>query len=73
MKRAKDGSDEEDAEDGTQPMNAVQLANRAMEIYCTKISNLIQLDVHGNDLRLPQLQRKIRKFMECFGEVSSSS
>ena len=66
MARALEASDDED--DGSLSMNAVQIANRAMEMYNLPVSNLAQADVHGNDLRLPKLQRKVRKFLECFAE-----
>ena len=61
MARALENSDDDDDDDGTLHMNAVQMANRAMEMYNLPISNLAQVDVHGNDLRLPKLQRKLRK------------
>ncbi|KAL3929276.1 MAG: hypothetical protein SGPRY_002025, partial [Prymnesium sp.] len=66
MARALEASDDDD--DGSLSMNAVQLANRAMEIYNIPISSFAQADTHGNDLRLPKLQRKLRKFLECFAE-----
>ncbi|KAL1519991.1 hypothetical protein AB1Y20_023473 [Prymnesium parvum] len=65
MARALEASDDEE---DSMAMNAVQLANRAMEMYNLPISSLAQADVHGNDLRLPKLQRKLRKFLECFAE-----
>jgi len=71
MRRAAEGSDDDEDGIDSLSMNAVQLANRAMEVYNTQISNLAQLDVHGNDLRLPLLERKLRKFAECFGEEIS--
>lgn len=67
MARAKgEGSDDED--EGAMTMNALQLANRAMELYNGPVSNMAQLDTYGNDLRLPLLERKLRKFTECFAE-----
>ena len=42
-----------------------------MGVYNMPISNQPQLDPHGNDLRLPQLERKLRKFLECFAEEAS--
>ena len=50
--------DEED--DGT--LTAPQLATRVMELYNLPISNMKQLDTFGNDLRVPQLERKLREF-----------
>ena len=67
MARALEASDD-DEEEGSLSMNAVQLANRSMEWYNVPISNLAQRDVYGNDLRQPKLQRKGRKFLECFAE-----
>eukprot|EP00966_Prymnesium_polylepis_P200139 4638151-Prymnesium_polylepis.1 len=66
MARALEASDDED--DGSMSMNAVQLANRAMDTYNLPVSNIKQADVHGNDLNAPKLQRKLRKFLECFAE-----
>ena len=68
MAKALEASDDDEGNDGSLTMNAVQMANRAMEMYNLPISNLAQADVHGNDLRLPKLQRKLRKFLECFAE-----
>lgn len=66
MARARgEGSDDEDE---AANMNALQLANRAMELYNRPVSNMPQLDPYGSDLRVPLLQRKLRKFMECFAE-----
>jgi len=65
LARAKEASDDDD-DDGNLP--ADQLAVMAMACYNTPISNLPQLDPYGNDLRVPQLERKLRKFLECFGE-----
>jgi len=42
-----------------------------MELYNLPISNLKQLDPYGNDLRVPKLERKLRKFLECFGEEAA--
>ena len=75
LKRAREGSDDDgDGDDDAgemPPQNAVQLCNRAMDAYNLPISNQRQADVHGNDLRLPQLERKLRKFLECFGEEAA--
>mmetsp|Transcript_58696 Transcript_58696/g.127489 ORF Transcript_58696/g.127489 Transcript_58696/m.127489 type:complete len:231 (-) Transcript_58696:21-713(-) len=68
MRRARECSDDEDEDEDALSLNALQLANRAMETYNAPISNMQQLDVHGNDLRLPQLERKLRKFLDCFAE-----
>lgn len=37
-------------------------------VYNEPVSNMLQRDVHGNDLRLPTLERKLRRFAECFAE-----
>ena len=70
MQRARAGSDDDD-EMAALSMTAAQLASRAMDVYNVPISNLKQADCHGNDLRLPQLERKLRKFCEYFGEEVS--
>ena len=70
MQRARAGSDDDD-EMAALSMSAAQLASRAMDVYNVPISNLKQADCHGNDLRLPQLERKLRKFCEYFGEEVS--
>jgi len=71
MQRAREASDDDDDDDddaAAADMNAEQLADSSMKVYNTPIAKMAQLDVHGNDLRLPQLERKMRKFIECFAE-----
>lgn len=72
LAKARAASDDED-DDGELSMNAVQLANRSMEMYNTPVSNMPQLDPMGNDLRLPLIERKTRKFLECFAEDAQIS
>ena len=66
LARAREASDDEENDD----LNAsvATLLERAMRVYNLPVSNLPQLDPYGNDLRVPALERKIRKFLACFGE-----
>jgi len=70
LERAREASDDEDDEESLN-LTAAQLAGRAMAAYNLPVSKLPQLDPHGNDLRVPQLERKLRKFLECFAEEAS--
>ena len=62
--QASDNDDDDDA----LSLSASELCDRAMSVYNEPISNLAQRDVHGNDLRLPKLERKLRKYVEFFAE-----
>ena len=70
LERARQESDEDD-EDESLNMSAAELASKAMTVYNTPISNMPQRDAYGNDLRLPLLERKSRKFSELFAEDAS--
>ena len=64
-----DSDDDDDADDdGGAAVSAATLADRAMRVYNLPIPKAQQLDVYGNDLNVPKRERKIRKFLECFGE-----
>lgn len=71
LEKAREASDDEDEDEESLSLSAAQLAGRAMAAYNTPISNLPQLDPYGNDLRVPMLERKTRKFLECFAEDAS--
>jgi uncharacterized membrane protein YgcG len=75
LERAQQASDDDDDDDDdtSLSMTAAQLASRAMAAYNMPLSNMPQLDVYGNDLRVPQQERKLRKFLECFAEEVSIS
>ncbi|KOO30571.1 hypothetical protein Ctob_010502 [Chrysochromulina tobinii] len=66
LARAREASDDEENDDLN--ASAATLLERAMRVYNMPVSNLPQLDPYGNDLRVPALERKIRKFLACFGE-----
>ena len=66
LAKAREASD--DDEDDDLSASAAALAERSLRVYNLPISNLPQLDPYGNDLRVPLLERKTRKFLECFGE-----
>ena len=68
LARAREASDDDDDDEASLRASAAQVASKAMQLYNLPISNLPQLDTYGNDLRVPQLERKLRKFLECFGE-----
>ena len=70
LERAREASDDEDDE-ASLSLTAAQLAGRAMAAYNLPVSNMAQKDPHGNDLRVPQLERKLRKFLECFAEEAA--
>ena len=72
LDRAREASDDEDDE-ASLSMSASQLADRAMAAYNLPVSNQAQLDPLGNDLRAPQLERKLRKFLECWAEEAAVS
>jgi len=63
MKRAREASDSEDED--VLSLGAAALADKAMGVYNEPVSSMLQRDVHGNDLRLPALERKLRRFSEC--------
>ncbi|EOD17089.1 hypothetical protein EMIHUDRAFT_470333 [Emiliania huxleyi CCMP1516] len=69
MKRAREASDSEDED--VLSLGAAALADKAMGVYNEPVSSMLQRDVHGNDLRLPALERKLRRFSECFSEEAS--
>jgi hypothetical protein len=70
LERAQQASDDEEDEASLR-MPATQVCAKAMGVYNMPISNQAQLDTFGNDLRVPQLERKLRKFLECFAEEAS--
>ena len=70
LERAQQASDDEEDEASLR-MPATQVCAKAMGVYNMPISNQAQLDTFGNDLRVPQLERKLRKFLECFAEDAS--
>ena len=69
LERAQQASDDDDEEEANS--SAAQICAKAMGVYNLPISNQAQLDTYGNDLRVPQLERKLRKFLECFAEEAS--
>lgn len=71
LERAREVSDDDEDDEESLRLSAAQLAGRAMMAYNLPVSKLPQLDPHGNDLRVPQLERKLRKFLECFAEEAS--
>ena len=70
LARAREASDDDD-EDDELNASAVSLVERSMAVYNLPVSNLAQLDPYGNDLRVPVLERKTRKFAECFAESAA--
>ena len=72
LARAREASDDDDDEDSLS-MTASQLVTKLASVYNLPVSNLPQLDSYGNDLRVPLLERKLRKFLDCFGEESTVS
>ena len=71
LERAQQASDDEDEDEASLRMSAAEVCAKALRIYNLPISNQAQLDTYGNDLRVPQLERKLRKFLECFAEEAS--
>jgi len=71
LKRARADSDDDgdgDEDDDGAAVSAANLADRVMQVYNLPIPKAQQLDVYGNDLNVPKRERKMRKFLECFGE-----
>ena len=71
LERARAGSDSDDDADNDDDgaaMSAAKLADRAMQVYNIPVPKAQVLDVYGNDLNVPKRERKMRKFIECFGE-----